>query len=62
MYIIHNKDIQKVFDCSEPTASRRINLVRAAYKKKPKNPVTLKEFCDYFELNHSETLQYLTRC
>lgn len=52
MVIANIKEVRKLFNfqISEATASRRINLVRSALNKPKPKPISLVEFCIYYEI------------
>jgi hypothetical protein len=57
--IIHNKDVQKILNCAPATATRKIDLLRCALKKKHHQLVTIKEFCNYYDLPFKEVTERL---
>jgi hypothetical protein len=60
-FIIYPNHIQKVYNCSPSTASRKMHLMKAAYRKKRHQSITLKEFCNYFDLPIKETTEFLIK-
>lgn len=46
--IISNKDIQKIMRCSQPTASRKLKMVKDVLGRKQNQYVTINEFCEYY--------------
>lgn len=57
--IIHNKDVQKILQCNPATATRKIKLLRDAFRKKTHQLVTVKEFCNYYDLPLKEVMELL---
>lgn len=53
------KDVVQLYNCSESTARRKILAVRDSLAKKEKQTITIKDFCNVYGLDYSETLQYL---
>ena len=58
--IIRNKDIQKIYNCSPATATRKLKLVKDVLNKRKHHVVTLHEFCDYYDIPESEVTHILT--
>ncbi|WNM17969.1 transcription initiation factor IIE subunit beta family protein [Flavobacterium capsici] len=48
---IYAKDVQIITGKSERQARKIINSIKDAYAKKKHQPVTIKEFCDYMDLD-----------
>jgi len=59
-FFIKTDEISRIENCSQRTALRRIDQVRYALNKRKKNPVTLKEYCDYWQIPEQEVKNLLT--
>lgn len=57
--IIYASDVKKIHNCSDSTASRKLQLVKETFGKKEHHEVTVKEYCDYWGLAFVETCQFL---
>lgn len=57
--VIHAREVAEVFGCTAKTACNKLNAVRAAYNKSPKQPVTIREFCNYFNMDYDEVIKVL---
>jgi hypothetical protein len=58
-YLIRVSDIIKIEKCSTSTASRKLQQVRFCLGRSKKKPVSLKEYCEYFEFNYREICNFL---
>jgi hypothetical protein len=57
--IIHNKDVQKIFSCAPATATKKIDLLKSALKKKRHQVVTIKELCSHFDIPLKDAIDTL---
>lgn len=57
--VMYNTDIMKVTDCSEATASRKMQQVKDAKGKLQHQEVTIKEYTEYFGLDYTEVCKFL---
>lgn len=57
--IIFTADVMKIYECSESTASRKLNQCRFALAKLKHQSISIKEFCEYFSLNYADVCQQL---
>lgn len=57
--VMYNTDIMKVTDCSETTASRKMQQVKDAKGKLQHQEVTIKEYTEYFGLDYTEVCKFL---
>ncbi len=57
--IIYATDVQKIHSCSDSTATRKMQQVRAALGKQPHHVVTIMEYCDYWGLDYFTTCTFL---
>lgn len=57
--IIYPKDVQKITGCSESTAGRKISLVKNTLGKRETQLLSIKEFCDFYDLNYNDVLKQL---
>jgi hypothetical protein len=55
--ILRNKDICIIFDCSPATSSRKMQTIKDALSKKPHQIITIREFCEYFDLQVNEVIE-----
>ncbi len=53
------KDICRIHDCSDATASRKIRTIRDALGKAKQHVITVQEYCNYFGLDYETTLKHL---
>jgi len=58
-FIIRPCDIRKLEDCSANSSFRKLQSVREAEGKAPRKPVTIREYCNFFQLNESEVKTFL---
>jgi len=58
--IIRPKDIRNVFQCSPATATRKMSLLKSAFTKKSHQNVTVKEFCQYFDLPEETVIRAIS--
>lgn len=49
------KDVIRILECSERQANRELRALKDLRKKNTKRKPTLREFCDYYELDYIET-------
>jgi len=57
--VIYNGDIILLNGCSEATASRKMQQCREALGKLPHQPITIREYCNYYGLEYNETINHL---
>ena len=57
--IIRTDDIVRMDGCSSGHASRKINQVRLCLGKSKKKPVTISEYCQYWEINPDTAEKFL---
>ncbi len=57
--VIFITDVMKIYDCSSATASRKIAAAKLHNNKKLWQLVSIKEFCEYFSLDYTETCTFL---
>jgi hypothetical protein len=48
--IIRPKDLQIIYKCSPATATRKFQILKDVFKKKPHQSVTIAEFCSYSDI------------
>jgi len=56
---VKTSDVSRLEGCSSTTASRLLNQVRYALGKSAKKPITISEYCEYFEVDQEEVTKYL---
>ena len=56
---IRTDDIARMDGCSSSNASRKLNQVRLCLKKSKKKPVTISEYCQYWEINQETAEKFL---
>jgi hypothetical protein len=60
-FIIRNSDIMKLEGCTAGTASRKLNQVRFCLKRSMGKPVTMKEYCRYWEIDMEQATTFLNQ-
>lgn len=56
---LFNADVRQISGCSENTASRKIKQCKEALGKQEHQPITIREFCDYYGYDYTEVLNVL---
>ena len=56
---IDAKEVAIILGKSQSTAQTLLRTIRDAYEKKKRQPVTIKEFCDYMELPFEEVFNMI---
>jgi hypothetical protein len=56
---IYPRDVQNILGKANRTAHRIINNIRRKYRKEKKQPVTLPEFCAYFQMEEDVVRRFL---
>ena len=59
---IHPKDVAALRGQSVDTARKLFRTMRDAYGKKARKPITIKEYCDYENLDYSEIYFMINGC
>ena len=60
IFLIRTSDIVKLEKCSAATASRKLQQVRFCLNRKKGKPVTLKEYCQYYDFNIQDVITFLS--
>lgn len=56
---LFNADVMIISGCSDTTASRKVAVCRDALAKPKHQPLTIREYCDYYGYNYIEVLTLL---
>jgi hypothetical protein len=56
---IRTDDIVRMEGCSSSNASRKLNHVRLCLKKSKKKPVTIADYCRYWEIDQTTAEQFI---
>lgn len=56
---ISTADVSRLKGCSQAQASRLLNQVRDAMGKRRRKPVTISEYCNYFDVQKEEVVEFL---
>ena len=57
--VIYPVQVKILLGCSHTTASKKLQQVRDVLGKKPESFITIKEFCDYWEIPLNDVLELL---
>jgi hypothetical protein len=59
MIFITAKDVQILFSCSKSAAYKKLDSIKVLRQKEVKRKTTLKEFCNFYDLDFLEAKQIL---
>ena len=57
--VLFNSDVKIILNCSSSTASRKIKEAKDALAKQEHQEISIREFCNYFGLDFTESCQLL---
>lgn len=57
--LIFTSDVKKLLNCSTSKACRKIQQLKDGTGKPKHHEVSIKEYCDYFGIDYTETCKFL---
>ena len=59
IFFIRTADVMKLEQCSGGNATRKMNQIRNALGKRKGKPVTIREYCEYNEIEEVDVKSFL---